>query len=95
MKPKQKAQVEYLKDRDVGLRMLRVATRLGNLATMKEISDRLIQLKRWRDDGVFLKETEKKEETAKMFRDEYQRMVREGLPVANHIRLVHLKDMAA
>jgi len=94
MKPRQKAQVEYLKERDAGLRMLHLATRLGDIATMKEISDRLTQLKRWRDDGVFLQEADRRQEVAKIFRDEYKRMVDEGAHVADYIKVVHLKDMA-
>lgn len=101
MKTKQKAQVEYLKERQMALVMLRHATFMHAktknpefVEYMKWISDRLTQLKHWRDDGTYLREAEKKEETAKMFREDYQRMVKEGAHVADHIRLVHLKDMA-
>ena len=102
MKPKQKAQVEYLKERQTALIMLRHATRMHAKTKnpefkeyMKWISDRLTQLKHWRDDGTFPREAERKEEVAKMFREDYQRMVKEGVPIADHIKLVHLKDMAA
>lgn len=101
MKTKQRAQVEYLKERQMALVMLRHATRMHAKTNnpefkeyMKWISERLTQLKYWRDDGTFLREAEKKEEVAKMFRDEYHRMKKEGIPIADHIRLIHLEDMA-